>query len=83
MQKIHLILAKVSKIYQLFKQKHPFNHIGFFEFYMLRLKNCILAGKSKTQTLGYVSVLRHQNIKLIVSEVGLQNVLDSDDTPLK
>lgn len=65
-----LILANLSEIYQLFKEKHPCHQIGFSKFCELRPKNCILAGKSGTHVVCVCTL--HQNTKLMINGAGLK-----------
>lgn len=77
-----LILANISEIYQFFKEKYPTHRVGFSKFCELRPKNCILVGKSGTHTVCVCTM--HQNVKLMINGVGLQNMtLDGYETPLK
>lgn len=76
-----LMLANLSEVYQLFKQKYSCHKIGFSKFCELRPKNCILAGKSGTHTVCVCAL--HQNIKLMIHGAHLQNlVLEGDEKPL-
>jgi hypothetical protein len=77
-----LLLANISEIYQLFKEKHPGHHVGFSKFCELKPKNCILVGKSGTHTVCVCTL--HQNMKLMINGVGLHNmILDGYEAPIK
>lgn len=57
-----LILGNLKEIYALFKEKFPYEKVGFSKFSELRPAECVLAGASGTHTV--CVCLLHQNFKL-------------------
>ena len=56
-------------MYREFKEKFPDHKIGFSKFAELRPKHCILAGASGTHAVCVCTI--HQNVKLMILEMGL------------
>lgn len=75
-QRVHvqkrLVLSNLKEAYQLFKDKHPDEKIGFSKFAELRPSQCVLAGASGTHSVCVCTI--HQNVKLMMLGMKLQNL---------
>ena len=58
-----LLLLNLKELYQLFKEEHSDEDIGFTKFSLLRPKHCVLAGTSGTHSICVYPY--HQNVKLM------------------
>lgn len=58
-----LILGNLNEIFHLFKEKYPFEKVGFSKFASLRPRECVLAGASGTHVV--CVCLIHENFKLL------------------
>lgn len=58
-----LILGNLNEIYHLFKDKYPFEKVGFSKFASLRPPECVLAGASGTHVVCVCQI--HENFKLL------------------
>ncbi|XP_047129865.1 uncharacterized protein LOC124809907 [Hydra vulgaris] len=65
-----LILCNLKELYAAYKIKYPEHKIGFSKFCSLRHKWCILAGPKGTHSVCVCTI--HQNVKLMLSAVGLE-----------
>ena len=75
-----LVLGNLKELYQAFKNEHPTLHIGFTKFAELRPKHCILAGASGTHAVCVCTI--HQNVKLMLEGVKIQQLSSSQDPQL-
>jgi len=73
-----LILCNLKELYQLFKDNHPNEKIGFSTFASLRPKHCVLAGGSGTHSVCVCTF--HQNVKLMMHGVKLPELRARDGT---
>ncbi len=74
-----LILCNLKELYQLFKDEHPNERIGFSRFADLRPKKyCVLAG---AHSLCVCTI--HQNVKLMHLGAKLHDITSGDDAPVK
>ena len=73
-----LVLCNLKEMYQLFKDNHPNEKIGFSKFVSLRPKHCVLAGTSGTHSVCVCTI--HQNVKLMMHGVKLPELVSSDAT---
>ena len=73
-----LILCNLRELYQLFKDNHPNEKIGFSTFASLRPKHCVLAGGSGTHSVCVCTF--HQNVKLMMHGVKLPELRARDGT---
>lgn len=77
-----LVLANLKEIYQMFKEMHMTQKVGFSKFCSMRPQNCILAGKSGTHAVCVCT--SHQNVKLMLNGSGINKfVLEGDEMALK
>ena len=74
-----LILSNLKELYRDFKQKNPHVRIGFSKFAELRPKHCVLAGASGTHSVCVCTI--HQNVKLMLHGVKLQELTTGEDLP--
>ncbi|SMN01563.1 hypothetical protein SPONN_2634 [uncultured Candidatus Thioglobus sp.] len=83
-QRVHiqkrLVLSNLKETYQLFKDKYPDEKIGFSTFAQLRPSQCVLAGASGTHSVCVCTI--HQNVKLMMLGIRLQNLTASSPLPL-
>ncbi|KAK0169394.1 hypothetical protein PV328_012113 [Microctonus aethiopoides] len=76
-----LILGNLTEIYHLFKDKYPFEKVGFSKFASLRPPECVLAGASGTHVL--CVCLIHENFKLLFHGARLAKLkLEDGSQPL-
>lgn len=73
-----LILGNLNEIYQLFKQKYPFEKVSFSKFASLRPPECVLAGSSGTHVV--CVCLIHENFKLSFHGAKLDKLKCSDES---
>ena len=64
-----LVLGNLREVYSEFKQRFPDIKAGFSKFAELRPKHCVLAGSSGTHAVCVCTI--HQNVKLMLTELGL------------
>ena len=73
-----LILSNLRELYNLFKDKHPEQKIGFSKFAELR---CVLAGASGTHAICVCTI--HQNMNLMMQSIKLGELTTSNGTSLQ
>ncbi|CAH1104638.1 unnamed protein product [Psylliodes chrysocephalus] len=73
-----LILGNLNEIYQLFKQKYPFEKVSFSKFASLRPPECVLAGSSGTHVV--CVCLIHENFKLSFHGAKLDKLKYNDES---
>ena len=59
-----LILANISEVYELYKEKYPDDNFGISKFYQLRPPWCITVGAAGMHNVCVCAT--HQNIKLLL-----------------
>lgn len=76
-----LLLLNLKELHAQFQQDNPDNSVGFSTFAKLRPKNCILAGSSGTHSVCVCTI--HENCKLMLEFVNIENVTRNWDTLVK
>ena len=66
-----LLLCNLKELFAAYKVKYPEHKVGFSTFASLRPKWCILVGPKGTHSVCICTI--HQNLKLMLSAIGLEN----------
>jgi len=65
------LLCNLKELFAAYKVKYPEHKVGFSTFASLRPKWCILVGPKGTHSVCICTI--HQNLKLMLSAIGLEN----------